>query len=669
MKNSLIHSSTWRSLWYVALFVGMMAMGRVVWAVEPLFIDSGQSLGSSNSYGVQLGDVDGDGDLDAFVANYHHEANRVWLNNGDGTFTDSTQSLGSSRSRDVQLGDVDGDGDLDTFVTNDGTNHVWLNNGDGTFTDSTQSLGSSTSVGVQLGDVDGDGDLDAFVANYDNQANRVWLNNGDGTFTDSTQSLGSSYSTDVQLGDVDGNGDLDAFVANYHHEANRVWLNNGSGTFTDSAQSLGSSMSVDVQLGDVDGDGDLDAFVANYGEANRVWLNNGDGTFIDSTQSLGSSASYSVQLGDVDGDGDLDAFVANLSQANRVWLNNGDGTFTDSTQSLGSSNSPDVQLGDVDGDGDLDAFVANYSSQANKVWLNQSPAIQGNTLTFVPSATHIEPQIDNTLSVDLVVDGDALYGLQLDCGVDSSVLTLTGGSLGNFFDPANRLEIPLTLDAPTGSFEGAISLHAPATAVTGIGSGPFASLNFIVADTTATVSVATCTALFSGLAGEELSGTVSAATIVVDNGIHGGTGSISGQLTIPGVTEYCGIVVTLTNSATGRTLTTTTDCSGNFTFEGLRDGDYTLVADFDNYVLGCTAVSVSGGAATVLDPIAMLAGDLNNDGSIGIADFTLMAASFGLSLGDTGYNDLADINGDNTVNIFDLTILGAHFGIDNTTCP
>jgi len=73
--------------------------------------------------------------------------------------------------------------------------------------------------------------------------------------------------------------------------------------------------------------------------------------------------------------------------------------------------------------------------------------------------------------------------------------------------------------------------------------------------------------------------------------------------------------------------------------------------------------------AAVLDPIAMFAGDLNNDGSIGIADFTLMAASFGLSQGDDGYNPLADINGDDTVNIFDLTILGAHFGTDNTTCP
>ena len=142
-------------------------------------------------------------------------------------FTDSGQPFGISFSRGVELGDVDGDGDLDAFVANFSgqPNLVWLNNGSGTFTNSGQSLGSSRSEGVELGDVDGDGDLDAFVANSNNQANRVWLNNGSGIFTNSGQTLGTSSSEDVQLGDVDGDGDLDAFVANSSGEANRVWLN------------------------------------------------------------------------------------------------------------------------------------------------------------------------------------------------------------------------------------------------------------------------------------------------------------------------------------------------------------------------------------------------------------------------------------------------------------
>jgi len=341
------------------------------------FEDSSQSLGTSDSFGVTLGDVDGDGDLDAFVANYDSLPNKVWLNNGSGNFTDSGQSLGSSGSCSVALGDVDGDGDLDAFIANySSPNKVWLNNGSGDFTDSGQSLtmGMTLSLGVALGDVDEDGDLDAFVTNFSSQPNRVWLNNGSGNFTDSGQSLGSSDSFGVALGDVDGDGDLDAFVANDTGQANKVWLNDGSGTFTDSGQSLESLCSYGVVLGDVDDDGDLDAFVANYfGQANKVWLNDGIGNFTDSGQSLGSLDSRGVALGDLDRDGDLDAFIANdTNQANKVWLNDGSGIFTNNGQSLGSLESYGVALGDVDGDGDFDAFVANDHA-TNKMWLNVVP--------------------------------------------------------------------------------------------------------------------------------------------------------------------------------------------------------------------------------------------------------------------------------------------------------
>ena len=92
-----------------------------------LFVDSGQALGSSDSASVALGDLDGDGDLDAMVANLN-EPNTVWTNNGNGTFTDSNQTLGKSNSLSVALGDLDGDGDLDAMVANQGqSNTVWTN--------------------------------------------------------------------------------------------------------------------------------------------------------------------------------------------------------------------------------------------------------------------------------------------------------------------------------------------------------------------------------------------------------------------------------------------------------------------------------------------------------------------------------------------------------------
>jgi len=91
--------------------------------------DKGNKGGDKgNDKGVALGDVNGDGNLDAFVINYN-QPNKVWLNNGSGTFTDSGQSSGTLRGMRVALGDVDGDGDLDAFVANDGANKVWRNKG------------------------------------------------------------------------------------------------------------------------------------------------------------------------------------------------------------------------------------------------------------------------------------------------------------------------------------------------------------------------------------------------------------------------------------------------------------------------------------------------------------------------------------------------------------
>ena len=329
---------------------------------------SGQALGAANSLGVALGDLDGDGDLDAFVANESNQPNEVWLNNGAGTFTDSGQALGARNSQSVALGDLDGDGDLDAFVANlEQPSDVWLNNGAGVFTDSGQNIGNNASRGVALGDMDGDGDLDAFVAN-DSQADKLWLNSGAGVFTDSGQNIGGTRrSADVALGDVDNDGDLDAMTSNFNG-GDSVYLNNGAGVLTDSRQSLSNPFSQGVELGDVDGDGDLDAWTVNAAtNPDKVFLNNGNGVMTDSGQSLGTFSGNKVRFGDLDGDDDLDAFVINISGGNRFFTNNGTGTLTLAVTALGNATSRNGALGDLNGDGSLDVFIANSSGQPNNV--------------------------------------------------------------------------------------------------------------------------------------------------------------------------------------------------------------------------------------------------------------------------------------------------------------
>ncbi len=343
------------------------------------FINSGQQLGLGRSWDVALADLDGDGDLDAFVANgsQGEQTNAVWINDGGGNFAKKEQNLGFGMG--VALGDLDGDRDLDALVTDwNAPPGIWLNAGDGIFIDSGQILINGEALGSALGDLDGDGDLDIYLAQ--DGANSVWLNDGTGIFSDSGQRLGEAITDDVILVDFDGDEDLDVFAGGWDEHA-RVWLNDGFADFSDSGQKLTSKYLHihGLDLGDLNGDGHLDVFMAIAGDANQVWLNDGEGNFGQLEQEMRSSPDNEVALGDLDGDGDLDAVIAVAFQGDQVWLNDGFGVFADSGLRLGSQYSSQVRLGDLDGDGDLDAFIAHgdlslstRGELPNTVWMNQT---------------------------------------------------------------------------------------------------------------------------------------------------------------------------------------------------------------------------------------------------------------------------------------------------------
>jgi len=191
------------------------------------FTDSGQLLANFNhSYGLDLGDIDGDGDLDMFAAVFMNGLpDFLYFNDGTGIFGLSTgQILGAEWSAAVRMGDLDGDGDLDAFVANYyAGNRVWLNNGIGILSDSGQVIGSSNSIKVDLGDVDGDGDLDAVVGN-DATPNKLWLNDGSAMFSDSGQSFYSASCYGVGIVDLNGDGALDVLSVSSGGPS-YVWLN------------------------------------------------------------------------------------------------------------------------------------------------------------------------------------------------------------------------------------------------------------------------------------------------------------------------------------------------------------------------------------------------------------------------------------------------------------
>ena len=256
---------------------------------DATFTDVASSAGvddSGNAPGVAWGDYDKDGDLDLYINNFG-TANRLYRNDGSGTFTEvgasaSVDDGGSGRG--VAWGDYDDDGDLDIYVVNASgqANRLYSNDGDGTFTE----VGSSAGVndtgdghGGTWGDYDNDGDLDLYVSNF-GQANRLYRNDGAGTFTAVGSSAGvndSGNGTGVAWGDYDNDGDLDVYVAIWA-TANRLYSNDGDGTFTETGSSAGvddSGNGTAVSWGDYDDDGDIDLYAALYGTTNLLYRNNG----------------------------------------------------------------------------------------------------------------------------------------------------------------------------------------------------------------------------------------------------------------------------------------------------------------------------------------------------------------------------------------------------------
>lgn len=403
----------------------------------------GNILESSGS-GVTVFDYNNDGYPDLYMLNgtylegisdpsgrvFRNTRNKLYKNNGDGTFTEVSARAGvDDPAWGMAAGaiDLDHDGYTDLYVLNYGPNVFYHNNGDGTFTDITQKLGmagpdklngfTKWSIGVAFWDFNHDNRLDAMVGNflafdpdylspitpgmmphpseYKGQASCLYEQQSDGTFRDVTKKYGLYYPDSKCMGltiwDYDNDGDLDIFQSN-DHQLNFLFRNDNL-HFTDVAVASGVAAnshgtptgSMHATLGDIDGDGLIDILVSDlrYG---ALYHNLGGGIYEDITEKSGvegaltGKGGWAAALFDYDNDGDPDIFIANgtaeelILQYPLLLENDGTGHFTNVGPQVcdyfrTKRSGRTAAIWDYDNDGDLDIIVSHIDLMATPALL------------------------------------------------------------------------------------------------------------------------------------------------------------------------------------------------------------------------------------------------------------------------------------------------------------
>ena len=346
--------------------------------------------------GVAVFDYNNDGLLDIFFTNGAaipslektdpRYWNRLYRNNGDGTFTDVTEQAGVKGvgySMGVAAGDYDNDGFVDLYITGVNRKQLLHNNGDGTFTDVTDKAGVGGSVAgygkpwaVAAGwfDSGNSGHLDLMVINYldYNIANAKLCS-----------------IADVRTSCAPGN---------FKGTPNILYKNNGDGTFKDvsAASHIGQYVGKGMGLAfaDYDNDGFTDIFISNDTAPNFLLHNNGDGTFKDVALEQGVAytsngsmvAGMGAEFRDLNNDGLPDIFHTAMFGDTFPLYRNGGKQFDDVTDISGVTTSSHRLTAwgtgafDFDNDGQKDLFVACGAILDNELEVLHRPALQPNGL-------------------------------------------------------------------------------------------------------------------------------------------------------------------------------------------------------------------------------------------------------------------------------------------------
>lgn len=263
----------------------------------------------------QLCSLDGKNKSYCTPQSYKGQSSSLYHNKGNGTFANVTQAAKlndpTSKSLGVVMLDYNDDGWMDLFVANDTEpNKLYKNNGNGTFTDEAVAAGVAFSesgtaragMGADAGDFDNSGRPGIVVGNFTNESMALYRNDGTGLFTDEAPNSGigkmsaQSLTFAVFFFDYDLDGLLDVFAANGHvsddisvvqpnvkyAQPPHLFHNKGKKKFEEVTSKLGRALQRSIvgrgaAYGDFDNDGDLDLLItSNNGPARLLRNDNGN---------------------------------------------------------------------------------------------------------------------------------------------------------------------------------------------------------------------------------------------------------------------------------------------------------------------------------------------------------------------------------------------------------
>lgn len=417
-----------------------------------------ESMGS----GVAMFDYDNDGRQDLFFVNGAALTdpmppgrepdksdprfwNRLYHNNGDGTYTDVTKRAGlqgHSYGMGVAAADFDNDGHTDLYVTNFGRNILYHNNGDGTFTDVTRKAGvecggwSSSACWV---DYDRDGRLDLIVTRY----------------------LQWDFALNLYCGEKQPGLRSYCHPDHFKPVTHVVYHNNGDGTFTDVTPACGFGKAPGKGLGiavnDFDQDGFPDILVANDSFPQQFFRNKRNGTFEEIGLASGLAydddgrtfAGMGLDVGDYDNDGWPDVFIDALSNQRYALYRGANGSFEYVTGAAGVGKITALNAGwgakfiDYDNDGWRDLIVGqghvmdNIALTQPSIGYLQPPLLMRNVrggkfedVSRQSGAPFAVPRAARGLACgDL--DNDGFIDLAINCNNGACLLLRNQGGSGN----------------------------------------------------------------------------------------------------------------------------------------------------------------------------------------------------------------------------------------------